>query len=398
MKKHEEAPIEASTAAETRALSKSEMAQALGLPVNEELPAELEGAADGVQDPTDDAGKATEALASTDAGDSEVQDDLGLDDDSGIPADLLGEAKEEESAEEEVEDPKGMNASQAQAFKTMRERMASAQKELKDLKAAAPENSEVGSEVVKTLQTELAGAKSKIAELDLREDADFKKTYDTPMRNNYARIQKMIAAFGGDTKLAAQALDMDVVTRQKLLTVEIPDAAPSVALMFNELDTIREGRQEALKNYEDTRKTLNLTRRQRSEEAVGISFDKALTDLREDKHVLLLESPSNEDWTKSVKARVDVAREFVASDDPNVRAATAIKAAMAEDYRSLFTSEQTKVKELKAKIAKLTGAKPKLGGKGKPKIAGKESKKKEPISTADMSTAVMQGVVARRSA
>jgi hypothetical protein len=83
----------------------------------------------------------------------------------------------------------------------------------------------------------------------------------------------------------------------------------------------------------------------------GQSFGAALKELSEtEKHVFFIKSKSDDKWNSLVDKRIDMAKQMIASDDAYLKAETALRAVVSEDYRMAYERSRERVQELEKEL------------------------------------------------
>ena len=133
--------------------------------------------------------------------------------------------------------------------------------------------------------------------------------------------------------------------------------------------------QKQLNDHQNVAKEFQAEEKTRSDRITTMTLDDAVLALRADKHFLLKDSREHPQWMPSILdgARNDLAGSMSDED----RAKSAIKAQLADHYKTLFVTENQKLRDevanLQGRLGITVSSKPKVDSSSAPAKPGKQT-------------------------
>lgn len=282
-----------------------------------------------------------------------------------IPDDLLKDEEPEEA-------PKGLDDKARDGWIKLRHRAEAAEKKLKELESRP----QTPPEDLEALRKENERLETEVGKFDLTRTKTFKDTYDAPIAEKAKKVNTIITQLGVDPSTGYQALQLKLGDRIKFLgsKIESVEARQLLLNALSDIDDLAAKRVEAIENWKDQLEEI----RKKETEIVSTELQKATSKTMDDaikavvssvmesgekkyRHVLLEKSSSNEDWNKTVDARIAKAKALATSGDTKAQAEALVKAALADDYLVMFMNERDRRIAVQRQLDKALGRKPKLG-------------------------------------
>lgn len=296
-----------------------------------------------------------------------------------LPADLFEDSESpkvdpetedklvETSVEEEFPDPENASEKDVSAYKTMRERITTLQREVnlgkEDGHSALKERAEK--------------AEGELEKINLSQSPRFQETFVKPAQEVWGQITKIAEAYSVDAQTIRAASRASLTDRDKILEGEnLPAGAIAQLLPLMNDFSVRMGSvQKQLNDHQNVAKEFQAEEKTRSDRITTMTLDDAVLALRADKHFLLKDSRENPQWMPSI---LDGARNVLAgSMSDEDRAKSAIKAQLADHYKTLFVTENQKLRDevanLQGRLGITVSSKPKVDSSSGPAKPGKQT-------------------------
>jgi len=315
---------------------------------------EMEGLVDEVVTNNDDGENKDDKSGSEGDDKDNVEDKSNnKDGDDEVPDDLLEEGNEEEDEEEEeIDPPEGLDEKQAEAFKTMRTKLAEARKQIKE-----------GAGIDKDSQSRLQELEAKEAALNYSESEEFKAAHVQPMTDLSKSILDTAKSHEIDEAVINQAARLGKTERTAFLKSNIDDADAILEIvpMLSQLDSMRATAQQAIT---EKRESYSKSVQQRREQEATQRTELLANTIKElgEVHPLLRASVKKPEWLQGIQEGAMKIIDGSAPPEDVVKAA--LKAQVTDRYLSLYAGQVKAVKALKAEVAKLKGLRPDSGASG----------------------------------
>ena len=315
-----------------------------------------------------------------------------------IPEDLLEPPVDDPPADPPADDPPDAfpgsdNENQQKeawnrlAFekRDLKRRVAEQEKAIADLKEAA----EAGDpDEIFRLKETVEQLETKIGQFSLAETSSFKREFDRPIQERLATATRLLTRSGMEPAEAAEALRKvmgmaDLNARVQLLDQEVPAVSGALVAIFEDVDSLRVRRSQALTDWKSQAAALEENRKRdelmAKNKVLTTVVSEALTSSRDEGNFFLKAVDGRDTWNQKVAERTEAIKGVIARQDPAEIARFVADGISGRELRELYQGERTRRREAEAKLSAIEGAAPDLGGRS----TGVPPQSNEPDSRTD---------------
>lgn len=307
-------------------------------------------------------------------------------DSSAVPFDVLGEAAEEPAEEpsapaasaEHEADPEFREPKQKNAWAKIKAEKKELQQQVKDLQTRLESNKPPEMQALLEMKKQVEAYEERLGQLDITQTRAFQSRFEGPMKDIERKGIALLTRTGkdpSDAEALVSRLLSPGTTPDKLneMLYDLPHVVSGA--LFNlvvEHEQIRKTREDAVKNWRDTKAALS--QQEARDREIQLAQDVESETVQAVERAVaagnwLFKPSSGADenakmWNQGVSERMHAVRGILRTAKPVELAELVVEGLTAKTTRELFMAERARANALLAQLQKIENRMPRLGGGG----------------------------------